>query len=64
MNSTALDEWELLPFVWEFATLRRIIICWDQYLEQGLEERIKEANRRMKRLDWVAQEHQALCKLV
>ena len=60
VNPLSREEWQMLPYVWEFSTLRRVIVCWDQYLGDGLEERIVEIQRRMKRFDWVIREHKRL----
>ena len=39
------DEIRLVPSVWRFLTLRRVIVYWDRFLETGEQRRLREAQR-------------------
>jgi Ser/Thr protein kinase RdoA (MazF antagonist) len=50
-----VEEICLIPQVWEYQFLRRVIIAWERYLESGDGALLGEAKHRMARIDWVEQ---------
>lgn len=41
------DEVRLIPSVWLFLTLRRIVVYWDRFLETGQQQWLREAQRKL-----------------
>jgi Ser/Thr protein kinase RdoA (MazF antagonist) len=41
------DEVQLIPSVWLFLTLRRVVVYWDRYLETGQHQWLREAQRKL-----------------
>ena len=53
--SFEIDETELayLPDVWEFLTLRRLIVCWHRYCQNGKAIWAKEAKEKLNKARWI-----------
>lgn len=47
------QEFTLLPAVWQFLNLRRIVICWERWIQHGSERMLLEISRRMNTLRWI-----------
>jgi homoserine kinase type II len=54
-TSFEIDDAELayLPEVWEFLTLRRLIVCWHRYCQNGKAIWAKEAQEKLKKARWI-----------
>ncbi len=53
VNPVDAEEISLIPFVWQFKMLRRVITCIDNYLADGKIIRLEEARKRIEKLDWI-----------
>ena len=47
MHPLDRDEVRLIPSVWLFLTLRRVVVYWDRYLETGQPRWLREAQRKL-----------------
>jgi Ser/Thr protein kinase RdoA (MazF antagonist) len=56
------DEMEHLPLVWQFLTLRRLIVLWERSLEKDQATR-EEAKERLDLLYWLEQHEKDLKRL-
>jgi Ser/Thr protein kinase RdoA (MazF antagonist) len=63
VNPVDADEISLIPFVWQFKMLRRVITLMDNYLADGKIKRLKEARHRIEKLDWIIRYENELRKL-
>lgn len=63
-NPMPAEELSLIPQIWTYQFLRRVIIAWERYLESGNGSVLVEAERRMARVDWVERNREVLSNLV
>jgi hypothetical protein len=52
-----------LPSVWEYLSLRRLIVCWSRALETDQGKWLVEAMDRLVIIDWIASHKEALRKM-
>jgi Ser/Thr protein kinase RdoA (MazF antagonist) len=55
-----LDELMLLPDVWRFLTLRRLIVCWRRFCETRVSRWLDEAQQRLDLARWLIEHQQDL----
>lgn len=58
------EQLDYLPYVWEYLSLRRLIVCWRRALETGQKKWLVEARDRMRMIDWIAIHKDAILKPV
>jgi homoserine kinase type II len=63
INPLSPVEKDLLPVVWRFLSLRRMIICWERYLQNDEVARLGEIKKRFHRLQWIERNREALASL-
>jgi Ser/Thr protein kinase RdoA (MazF antagonist) len=51
------DELSYLPEVWTFLTLRRVIVCWYRYCQDGETRWVKEARNKLKLVHWIERKY-------
>lgn len=54
------EELVFLPAVWQFLTLRRLIVCWYRCCTTGAEHWLAEARQRLKLAHWLIINHNTL----
>jgi Ser/Thr protein kinase RdoA (MazF antagonist) len=57
------EQLHLLPLVWKYQILRRIILSWSAYLERGEKHRENEIHKRLAQFQWVQQNQEKLARL-
>ncbi len=57
------EELEQLPSVWQFLLLRRVIFCWDKFIQTGEASWVKDIQKRLSRLQWVEAHQYELARL-
>jgi len=57
-------ELRLLPDVWQFLTLRRLIVCWYRYTTTRAPGWLAEAQRRLELASWIDERHSQLSTLL
>ena len=58
------EELRLLPLVWQFFTLRRVVFCWYRYCDTPTQRWLNESRHKLKLFDWIANHHDALSTLL
>jgi Ser/Thr protein kinase RdoA (MazF antagonist) len=58
------EQLNYLPDVWEYLSLRRLIVCWSRGLETGQKKWLVEALDRMRIIDWITTHKNDIQKLV
>lgn len=53
----------LLPCIWQFQVMRRLMVTWSQYVEKNDPGRLVESQKRLSRLDWVLRHESDLANL-
>lgn len=51
-------ELRLLPDVWLFLTLRRLVVCWQRYCDTAAQRWLVEAHQRLKLAQWIGANQQ------
>lgn len=64
-RACAVDEDELrwLPPVWQFITLRRVIVCWQRFAQTPDHRWLAEAHTKLALAQWISQHQQQLSSL-
>jgi Ser/Thr protein kinase RdoA (MazF antagonist) len=57
-------EISLIPAVWQFLTLRRIMVCWHRYCQTHSENWLKEAERKLNLAKWIDDNYDTLSCLI
>lgn len=57
-------ELQLLPAVWQFLTLRRVIVCWYRYCTTHATQWLIEAQHKLKLIDWLIANQQTLANVL
>jgi Ser/Thr protein kinase RdoA (MazF antagonist) len=63
-SKVKVEQLKYLPSVWEYLSLRRLIVCWNRALETGQEKWLSEAMDRMRMIDWITTHKNDIQKLV
>ncbi len=63
-SDMSAEQFDHLPTVWEYLSLRRLIVCWSRALETGQKKWLAEALDRMQIIDWITIHKDDLLKLV
>ena len=63
-SNVRAEQLDYLPIVWEYLSLRRLIICWSRALETGQKKWLMEALDRMQIIDWITKHKSDMLKLV
>jgi len=58
------EELRLLPTVWQFFALRRVVFCWYRYCDTPGRRWSHEAQQKLKLSRWIGNHHQALSNLL
>ena len=58
------EQLDYLPIVWEYLSLRRLIVCWSRALETGQKKWLVEARDRMHMINWISIHKDDIRKLV
>ena len=58
------EELRLLPTVWQFFVLRRVVFCWYRYCDTPDRRWSHEAQQKLKLSRWIGNHHQALSSLL
>lgn len=58
------EQLDYLPVVWEYLSLRRLLVCWSRVLETGQKKWLTEALDRMQMIDWITTHKNDIMKLV
>lgn len=58
------EQLAYLPTVWEYLSIRRLIVCWNRALETGQKKWLAEALDRMQIIDWITIHKDDMLKLV
>lgn len=58
------DELALLPVVWQFLTLRRVVVLWQRYWKTGARSWLVEAQRKLDLACWIIEHRQAFARWV
>jgi Ser/Thr protein kinase RdoA (MazF antagonist) len=53
-SKVSAEQLDYLPIVWEYLSLRRLIVCWSRALEIDEKKWREEALDRMRTIDWIA----------
>ena len=64
VSNVRAEQLDYLPIVWEYLSLRRLIVCWSRALETGQKKWLVEALDRMQIIDWIATHKNDIQKLV
>jgi Ser/Thr protein kinase RdoA (MazF antagonist) len=63
-SNVSAEQLDYLPIVWEYLSLRRLIVCWSRALETGQKKWLVEALDRMRMIDWITIHKDDILKLV
>lgn len=63
-SNVRAEQLNSLPTVWEYMSLRRLIVCWSRALETGQKKWLVEALDRMWIVDWITTHESDILKLV
>ena len=64
ISAVKADELRLLPVVWQFLTIRRIIVCWYRYGQDHSTRWLREAQQKIELYQWIkAQQKNLSCLL-
>ena len=63
-SRVSAEQLDYLPAVWEYLSLRRLIVCWSRALETGQKKWLVEALDRLRMIDWIASHTQSMLKMV
>ncbi len=63
-SKVGAEQLDYLPIVWEFLSLRRLIVCWTRALETGQKKWLVEALDRLQMIDWITTHKEDIRKLV
>jgi len=63
-SNVRAEQLDYLPVVWEYLSLRRLVVCWSRALETGQKKWLVEALDRMQIVDWITIHKDDLLKLV
>ncbi|MBV9789085.1 MAG: phosphotransferase, partial [Chloroflexi bacterium] len=58
------DELALLPVVWQFLTLRRVVVLWQRYWKTGARSWLDEAQRKLDLARWIIEHQQTFARWV
>jgi Ser/Thr protein kinase RdoA (MazF antagonist) len=58
------EELRLLPLVWQFFALRRVVFCWYRYCDTPTRRWLNESQHKLKLFDWIANHHDTLSTLL
>jgi Ser/Thr protein kinase RdoA (MazF antagonist) len=57
------DELHVLPLVWQFVTLRRVIVCWQRFAQTHDHHWLAEAHTKLALAQWIHRHQQRLSRL-
>lgn len=63
-SNVRAEELDYLPTVWEYLSLRRLIVCWSRALETSQTKWLVEALDRIWIIDWITMHKSDMLKLV
>ena len=63
-SNVGAEQLDYLPVVWEYLSLRRLIVCWSRALETGQKKWLVESLDRMQIIDWITMHKSDMLKLV
>lgn len=63
-HPVAHDELQLVPSVWQFLTVRRLIVCWHNYCNTPTRRREAEVRLNLRWLDWIVGQQEELLALL
>ncbi|HET6597165.1 MAG TPA: phosphotransferase [Anaerolineales bacterium] len=63
-SNVGTEQLDYLPVVWEYLSLRRLIVCWSRVLETGQKKWLAESLDRMQIIDWITTHKSDIMKLV
>lgn len=63
-SNVRAEELDYLPIVWEYLSLRRLIVCWSRALETSQTKWLVEALDRIWIIDWITMHKSDMLKLV
>lgn len=64
VSNVGPEQLDYLPAVWEYLSLRRLLVCWSRVLETGQKKWLTEALDRMQMIDWITTHKNDIMKLV
>jgi Ser/Thr protein kinase RdoA (MazF antagonist) len=63
-SNVGAEQLDYLPAVWEYLSLRRLVVCWSRVLETGQKKWLTEALDRIQMIDWITTHKIDIMKLV